>query len=187
VERALKNLRREGWLNPQGLRRAPLQQLRRRLRPAGYFRQKARRLKTFLAYLDGRYGGSLNRMFAQPTTRLREELLALNGVGPETADSILLYAGGHAVFPVDAYTRRILARHGILPLTAPYEQIRGVFEKAVGPAPTDYNELHALLVRAGKQHCRREPQCEGCPLQDFLTPAMKRRLRQQQPAASDQH
>lgn len=133
VERALRNLRAAGVLNLEGIRRVPLGQLETLIRSAGYFRQKAQRLKNFVAYLDGHYGGSLNRMFAQPTEKLREELLALNGIGPETADSILLYAGNHAVFVVDAYTRRILDRHGILREKAPYEEIRNLFERALAP------------------------------------------------------
>jgi endonuclease III related protein len=137
VERALSNLRRAGVLSVKGIRSTPLRTLERQVRPSGYFRQKARRLKMFVAFLDRRYGGSLARMFTQPTPKLRQELLALNGVGPETADSILLYAGQQAVFVVDAYTRRILDRHGILPANAPYEEIRALFENALGGLPAE--------------------------------------------------
>jgi len=133
VEYALTNLRRERLLTASGIRRTSLAQLERLIRPAGYFRQKAQRLKTFVGFLDQRYGGSLARMFAEPTAKLREELLALNGVGPETADSISLYAGNHAVFVVDAYTRRILERHGLVSAKASYEEIRQMFEKALAP------------------------------------------------------
>ena len=101
------------------------------IRPAGYFRQKAKRLKLFVAFLDEHYQGSLTKLFARPTRELREELLNLHGIGPETADSILLYAGNHPVFVVDAYTRRILDRHGILPETVAYEEIRELFEAAL--------------------------------------------------------
>ena len=132
VERALANLRQARVLSVEGIRRIPLAELERLIRPAGYFRQKAQRLKTFVAFLDARYRGSFRRMFVQPTAQLRQELLALNGVGPETADSILLYAGNHPVFVVDAYTRRILDRHGILPATAEYEEIRETVERALG-------------------------------------------------------
>ena len=131
VERALKQLRSRRLLTPAGIRQTPISDLEKLVRSAGYFRQKAARLKNFVAYLDSRYSGSLDRMFARPTSALREELLALNGVGPETADSILLYAGNHPVFVVDAYTRRILDRHGILPSNAPYEEIRELFEAAL--------------------------------------------------------
>jgi endonuclease-3 related protein len=132
VERALGNLRAAGVLSLDGVRGVPLSRLEQLIRPAGYFRQKARRLKIFVEYLDERYAGSLDRMFAQPTAQLREELLALNGVGPETADSILLYAGGHSVFVVDAYTRRILLRHGLADKNADYEKLRALCEGALG-------------------------------------------------------
>lgn len=198
VERALRQLRRAGVLNVAGIRRTPLRELQRMVRPAGYFRQKAQRLKNFVAYLDNRYGGSLARMFARPTEELRDELLGLNGVGPETADSILLYAGGHPVFVVDAYTRRILDRHQVVSARASYEEIRGQVERAFsrrahlslagvtakpspfgrrhkfviqGTAPRAqlYNEYHALLVQVGKRHCLKGgPQCEQCPLERFL-------------------
>lgn len=141
VERALANLRQARVLSVEGIRRIPLAELERLIRPAGYFRQKAQRLKTFVAFLDARYRGSFRRMFVQPTAQLRQELLALNGVGPETADSILLYAGNHPVFVVDAYTRRILDRHGILPATAEYEEIRETVERALGQLRVASGEL----------------------------------------------
>jgi len=133
VERALKNLRAAHLLSVEGIRRAPLAELEQLIRPAGYFRQKARRLKLFVKFLDQRYGGSLGKLFAHPTNQLRDELLALNGIGPETADSILLYAGNHPVFVVDAYTRRIFARHGMVAEDASYEEIRETFEEALNP------------------------------------------------------
>src|SRR5579863_3155489 len=131
VERALANLRAANLLSLDGIRRVPLPDLERLIRSSGYFRQKAKRLKAFVAFLDQRYAGSLLKLFAQPTNRLREELLALNGIGPETADSILLYAGNHPVFVVDAYTRRIMERHGILPQKAKYDEIRQLFETSL--------------------------------------------------------
>ena len=133
VEKALVNLREARLLSATGIRRAALAELERLIRPAGYFRQKARRLKIFVAFLDQQYEGSLARLLARPTEKLREELLNLHGVGPETADSILLYAGNHPVFVVDAYTRRILARHEILPEEAAYDEIREMFEQALAP------------------------------------------------------
>ncbi len=132
VERALSNLRNgNNLLTVGGIRKLRLAQLERLIRPSGYFRQKARRLKTFIAFLDEKYAGSLDHLFAQPTDKVREDLLSLNGVGPETADSILLYAGNHPVFVVDAYTRRILARHGILPEKTDYEEIRELFQRTL--------------------------------------------------------
>jgi len=140
VEKAMMRLREAGILHVDGIRQAPLQQLEQLIRPAGYFRQKAQRLKAFVAFLEERYQGSLARMFASPTARLREELLALNGVGPETADSILLYAGNHPIFVVDAYTRRILHRHQILEPTAAYDTIRELFERALAPVATEHRD-----------------------------------------------
>ncbi len=133
VERALRNLRRAHVLSMEGIRRIRPARLERLIRPSGYFRQKAKRLMTFVAFVDKQYEGSLDRMFSEPTDGLREQLLNLNGVGPETADSILLYAGNHPVFVVDAYTRRILDRHGILPTQSNYEDIRRFFESSLGP------------------------------------------------------
>lgn len=134
VERALGELRRAGVLSLDGIRRTPLPELEKLVRSAGYFRQKAQRLKTFVAFVDQTYSGSLDRMFAEPTEVLREQLLALNGVGPETADSILLYAGSHASFVVDAYTRRILERHGIIGPTATYDAIRELLQQSLRPS-----------------------------------------------------
>lgn len=133
VEKALTNLRSARRLTVKGIRQTPLAELERLIRPAGYFRQKAKRLKLFVAFLDRQYQGSLAKLLSRPTNKLREELLTLHGVGPETADSILLYAGNHPVFVVDAYTRRIFARHGVLPETATYEDIRELFERALAP------------------------------------------------------
>jgi endonuclease III related protein len=133
VEKALANLRPARRLSVEGIRRASVADLKRLIRPAGYFRQKAKRLKIFVAFLDQHYKGSLKQLLARPTEKLREELLNLHGVGPETADSILLYAGNHPVFVVDAYTRRILARHQILPEEAAYDEIRNLFEQALAP------------------------------------------------------
>jgi endonuclease-3 related protein len=131
VERALANLRAAGALSIDALRTIRISRLERLIRPSGYFRQKAKRLKTFVAFLDQKYAGSLEKMFSEPTIKLRVELLSLNGVGPETADSILLYAGNHPVFVVDAYTRRILDRHGIVPAKSDYEEIRDLFQNAL--------------------------------------------------------
>ena len=197
VEKAIVNLRRERLLSVKGIREVPIGKLENLVRSSGYFRQKARKLKIFVKYLDKTYGGSLERMFAQPTEKLRAELLSLNGVGPETADSILLYGGNHPVFVVDAYTRRILERHGIIHSKTKYEEIRSFIEAVIGQSAahsfTDlerrseprhpvsrmsrmtrsdlaqhYNEFHALIVRAGSQYCRSTPKCEECPLREFL-------------------
>ena len=141
VEKAISNLRRARALSLAAMRNLPLSRLQMLVRPSGYFRQKAKNIKTFIAFLDRKYSGSLDRMFAQPTNKLRAELLELNGVGPETADSILLYAGNHPVFVVDAYTRRILERHGLAGAKTGYEEIRQLIEKTLSSA-----EAAALLV-----------------------------------------
>ncbi|MBZ5680654.1 MAG: endonuclease III domain-containing protein [Acidobacteriia bacterium] len=147
VERALANLRAARLLSVRGIKRAPLPQLEKLIRPSGYFRQKAGRLKTFVAFLERSYGGSLTRLLSRPTHKLRAELLDLNGVGPETADSILLYAGNHPVFVVDAYTRRILDRHDVVPGNSDYEDIRTLFQRALAPI-VDEEEHKPAEVRA---------------------------------------
>jgi len=146
VERALTNLRTEEALSLEGIRGIKLAKLERLIRPSGYFRQKAKRLKSFVAFLDQNYDGSFDKLFAQPTGKLREELLGLNGVGPETADSILLYAGNHPVFVVDAYTRRILERHAILTEKADYGSIRELFERALSPIARQQHERPAEMT-----------------------------------------
>src|SRR6202051_1374800 len=151
VEKALGNLRKAHLLTTRGIRRTPQPKLEQLIRPAGYFRQKAQRLKTFVSFLDERYGGSFKRMFAQPTAKLRDELLALNGVGPETADSILLYAGNHPVFVLDAYTRRILERHEIVSRAVSYDHIRQLFEKALGEITPPKRSLDAAPAAVGIQ------------------------------------
>jgi endonuclease III related protein len=131
VERALGNLRAAGVLSPEGIRGLAVDQLELLVRPSGYFRQKAQRLKSFIAFLDQKHGGSLDAMLAGSTQQLRAELLALNGIGPETADSILLYAGHHPIFVVDAYTRRVLERHDAIAAGAKYDEIRTLVERAL--------------------------------------------------------
>jgi endonuclease III related protein len=154
VERALASLRAAGTLNIAGIRALSLPKLQRLTRSSGYFRQKARRLKNFVAFLDARYGGSLERMFATPTAQLRTELLALNGIGPETADSILLYASNHPIFVVDAYTRRILERHEVVSSGAKYDEIRGLVERAL---------QHEKPLPIGKDGLTKQPKPEIHP------------------------
>lgn len=149
VERALANLRRANSLTLEAVRKMPINRLERLIRPSGYFRQKARRLKAFIAFLDERYAGALDQLFDEPTDKLREELLDLNGVGPETADSILLYAGNHPVFVVDAYTRRVLDRHGVLPANSAYGEIRSLFERALEPLARDLPRAEEVQLKDG--------------------------------------
>lgn len=169
VERAIENLRKERMLSVRSLERTELGKLARLIRPSGYFRQKAKKLKAFMQFLRIQFGGSLSRMFRTPTGRLREQLLAVHGIGPETADSILLYAGGHAVFVVDAYTRRILERHALAQAELPYDKLQGLLETSLPRDAQLYNEFHALIVEAGKRWCRaKNPRCDQCPLRPFL-------------------
>jgi endonuclease-3 related protein len=174
VERSLSNLRAAGALTPEGLRALPLEDLRRLIRPSGFFTRKAPALKAFVAMLDQEFGGSLESLRAAPTDALRKRLLALPGVGPETADAILLYGLHHPVPMADEYLRRIAARHRLL---APepgrrdisYDALialtRTAFEGDSEPGRLRlYNEFHALTVAVGKAHCGRKPRCEGCPL-----------------------
>lgn len=177
VERAIDNLRQGRLLTPAALERVPQTRLARLIRSSGYFRQKAIKLKAFVRYLRHSYGGSLARMFRRPTAELRKELLAVHGIGPETADSILLYAGHHPVFVVDAYTRRILARHNLAPEKAGYEEIRQLFESSLPRDAALWNEYHALIVNVGKNWCRtRNPVCDRCPLGRFLAPEVRATL-----------
>jgi endonuclease III related protein len=169
VEMAMVALRKAKLLSAAGLAGVSLGRLSRLIRSSGYYRQKARKLKAFVDFLREEYQGSLDKMFATPTAELREQLLAVHGIGPETADSILLYAGRHAVFVVDAYTRRILERHNLVYGTRPYEEIRGLFERSLPANATIYNEYHALIVHTGKHFCRkRRAECEGCALRSLL-------------------
>ena len=164
VERAIANLKRARLLSPRALARTPLRTLARHLRPSGYFRVKARRLKVFIGHLARRHGGSLERMLARPPATVRAELLSIPGIGAETADSILLYAGDHPIFVVDAYTRRILSRHRLVSPRGSYDELQRLFMAHLPSDPALYNEYHALLVHVGKEFCRSHPRCDACPL-----------------------
>lgn len=164
VEKAIANLKAARVLEPHALLAVPHSTLASLLRPAGYFNVKAKRLRNFLAWFVERFDGSVDRMFQVPLPVLRQELLGVKGIGPETADSILLYAGGLPSFVVDAYTYRILLRHGMIAEDATYDDIKELFETKLSRDVKLWNEYHALLVRVGKDHCRSKARCEGCPL-----------------------
>lgn len=170
VKKAIDNLRREDLLEPRALYGLAVEELEEKIRPAGYFRIKARRLRNLLAFLVKRYRGSLDAMFRTGLPGLREQLLGIHGIGPETADSILLYAGGLPTFVVDTYTHRVFARHGWIGFDADYYQIKDHFESGLAQDARLFNEYHALLVHMGKEHCRKTPQCKGCPLAGLLPP-----------------
>lgn len=168
VERAIANLKRARLLSPRKILTCEDGLLEEALRPSGYFRVKARRVRSFCRYLVDRYRGSMARMAARPLDELRPELLAVDGIGPETADDILLYACGKPVFVVDAYTRRILSRHGLCTPGIPYESLRALFEKHLEADLHLFQEYHGLIVFTGKDFCRRTPKCDRCPLAPLL-------------------
>jgi len=172
VERSLANLRAAGALTIEGLRTLPMDDLRRAIQPSGFYTRKAPALKAFIAMLDVDFAGSLERMAVAPTVDLRKRLLALPGVGQETADAILLYALNHPVPVADEYLRRIVERHQIVHLpagAARYHALSDLTRQAFAADPpadhaTLFNEFHALTVAVGKAHCGRTPNCQGCPL-----------------------
>jgi len=164
VEKAICNIKTADSLSTGRLFRIEKKKLAELIRPCGYYNLKAARLKEFIGFLHLEYGGDLDRMFRERTPALREKLLRVKGIGPETADSILLYAGGRPEFVVDAYTRRILERHRVIPEGLDYEEIKGIFMEHLPKSAGMFNQYHALLVNAGKHYCRKIPRCEGCPL-----------------------
>lgn len=170
VEKTLLRLKRENLLGPKKILRCSRPTLEKALRPSGYFRVKAQRLRNFCTYLVSRHRGSMQRMARNPTEQLREELLGVNGIGPETADDILLYACDKPVFVVDAYTRRIFSRHGIVDPDIGYEALRAVFEKHMARDVGTFKEYHGLIVWTGKDFCRSRARCDGCPLAPLLQP-----------------
>ncbi len=168
VEKALANLRKNNALKFDPLETATIEQIAEWIRPAGYFNQKAGYIKGMVETIRARFDGSLNKLFALDTPALRKELLSWKGIGPETADSILLYAGKRPVFVVDAYTRRICSHHGWCDKNAAYDTVAKLFTDHLPKDVQLYNEYHALIVRLGKEHCNTTPNCEGCPLKPFL-------------------
>ena len=169
VERAVANLKQAGALDLETLDTMAPEALAALIRPAGYYNVKARRLKALAAFLRRRCGGDLEAFFSAGTDELRRQLLEVKGVGPETADSILLYAGAKPVFVVDAYTFRITARHGLVDTGCTYDELQELFMDHLAADAGLYNEYHALLVRLGKERCRkRRPACAGCPAREVL-------------------
>jgi len=164
VEKAIANLKTAGLLEPDKLHALDAAELEQLIRPAGYFRLKTKRLRNFLQWLVDNYQGNLETLAAIDTRRLREELLSISGIGPETADSILLYAFNHPVFVVDAYTARVAVRHALIEPDIDYEQLQYLFESNLEPDVALFNEFHALLVCVGKDFCKPKPKCQQCPL-----------------------
>lgn len=166
VEAAIRNLKAAALLSPASLNRASHAQVALCIRPAGYYNIKARRLKNLVSWLCARFDGKIQAMSKADTALLRQELLGVHGIGPETADSILLYALDRPVFVVDAYTYRIFTRHGLVPENSDYAEIQAYFESCLPRDAALFNEYHALLVRLGKEFCKKKPLCNACPLSD---------------------
>jgi endonuclease-3 related protein len=164
VEKAIDVLKRKGVLTPEGLRQLKKPALASMIRPSGYYRIKADRLRAFIDFLWEDYGGNIRRMGMKPLNELRQQLLQVKGVGPETADSILLYGLKKPVFVIDAYTKRILSRHGIISEKASYDETQKLFMDHLPQDERLFNEYHALIVRVGKTLCKKTPKCGICPL-----------------------
>ena len=165
VEKAIAKLKAADVLSAEKLHRLEQSELAELIRSAGYYNLKAKRLKNFLAWFFENYDGQLKALEQLSTERLREELLSIKGIGPETADSILLYAFEREVFVVDTYTARVATRHQMIEPDADYEQLRYLFESGLPADVKMFNEYHALLVRVGKEFCRPKARCSDCPLE----------------------
>jgi endonuclease-3 related protein len=169
---ALRELRRTGLTRHAALKQLPAHKLASYIRSAGFFRQKARAIRNFLDWLEHHCGGSLNKLFTLPPEEARNRLLAIKGLGPETVDAILLYAGRHPFFVADAYTRRVLIRHRLIPRSAGYSAAQMFLQQHLKRSHVLYNEYHALFVEVGKRYCvKSAPKCCDCPLRQFLPPS----------------
>ena len=169
VQKSLESLKRADLLSFDALLHMPEGQLAELIRSSGYYNLKSRRLKNLLEMMQAEYGGDLSLFFSEEPYSARETLLRVKGIGPETADSILLYAGGHPIFVVDAYTHRILSRHGLIPESCDYQFIQDLFMDNLDRDAALFNQYHALLVRTAKRFCKkREPLCDKCPLGPLL-------------------
>ncbi|MCE5195324.1 MAG: hypothetical protein LLF28_07765 [Nitrospiraceae bacterium] len=164
VEKAINNLKKEKALKAKTIHEMPVKKLALLIRPAGYFNVKSKRLKSFINFLMNDYHGSMQRLKKDKMNSLRQKLLSVNGIGHETADSILLYALDKPIFVIDAYTKRVLSRHKILGYDESYEKFQELFHSSLKRDVKLFNEYHALFVRLGKMFCKTKPDCEGCPL-----------------------
>lgn len=162
--RAIRELRSRGFLNPVRLAAGTEAEVADAVRAAGTYRLKARRVRAFTRWLLDRFSGRFHGMRRAPLAALRVDLLKVAGIGPETADAILLYAAGRPVFVIDEYARRVLGRHRLIAANAPYEEVRAFLEAHLPSDPALFNEYHALLVAVGKDHCGTLARCDGCPL-----------------------
>jgi endonuclease-3 related protein len=169
VEKAIANLKAADLLDPTSLDKIATDKLAALIRPSGYYNAKATKLKAFVDRLHDKYEGNLDRLFELDTIDLRKELLSIHGIGPETADSILLYAAYRPVFVIDAYTKRIIGRLGLAPASDSYEAFQQLFMDRLPHDEGMFNEYHALFVRHGKDVCRKTPICKNCCLLDICT------------------
>ena len=167
VEKAITNLQQKKLLSPKALSRSTDSKIAALIRPSGYYNIKTKRLRNFLTFLNSKFKGNLSKLLNERTDLLREDLLRIKGIGPETADSILLYAANKPVFVIDTYTKRILSRHGIAPKDAKYEKLQNLFMSNLTSDVKLYNEYHALIVKVGKEFCKPKPKCALCPLKNI--------------------
>lgn len=167
VEKAIKNLKNENLLSMDSLKSLPVNDLAEKIRPAGYFNIKANRLGNMINFIVEKYDGDVSNFLSGETGVLRKGLLSVKGIGPETADSILLYAARRAIFVIDTYTYRILNRHGMVEDQSSYDELQGLFMDNLPDDPSLFNEFHAVIVKAGKEYCRRKPLCNRCPLKQW--------------------
>jgi endonuclease III related protein len=174
VEKAIQKLKGKGILNPEGIHRLKKSELAPLIRSSGYYRIKADRLKAFIDFLYEEFDGNLQKMRKRKLEELRERLLGVKGIGPETADSILLYGLKKSIFVVDAYTKRILSRHGIISEKASYEEVQKLFMSYLPHDERLFNEYHALIVHLGKWVCKKTPRCDICPLKSIARSAERK-------------
>lgn len=167
AEKAISNLKDKDLVSLDRLVSLSIEDLAKEIRPAGYYNIKAKRLKNLINFIFDQYDGDLTGLLQEETDRLREGLLSVNGVGPETADSIILYAANRPLFVIDAYTHRILSRHAMAGEEATYYELQGLFMDHLPEDAPLFNEFHALIVQAGKNYCRKKPLCEDCPLKQW--------------------
>ena len=164
AEKAIENLKFKSKITIDKLTKLNLNELSLLIKPSGFYNQKAKTIKNFIEFINNYYSGQIDNMLSEETTTLRNKLLKIKGIGKETADCILLYALNNPVFVVDNYTKRILYRHGIITKDSTYDEIQKLFMENLNNNPKKFNEYHALIVKVGKFHCNREPNCESCPL-----------------------
>ncbi len=164
VEKAINNLKKNRVCSINSLYKMQNKQLAALIKPAGYFNIKAKRLKEFMNFLVSNYRGSVKKMRTEDTQLLRNRLLSVNGIGPETADSILLYALEKPVFVIDAYTKRIMQRHKLVSDKTTYHELQTLFHENLPQDTRLFNEYHALFVKLGKDYCKTKPKCSECPL-----------------------